>query len=179
MIGHSSLFVCCIFDRNGSSHEIDFLNKIVVDGNELSLTAKLTSLQAIYIQDTGYYITPFYNLQVPEGRKGHRYMSDFLVYNSALAVSKKQQLVMLLEVKKQISSDICMIDHSNIIEMLLYVRYLISLNCLNALIGGLTDGHNAHCVRFILSSNNKLKMEKCGHMKDKINILQALMYFNN
>ena len=50
------------------------------------------------------------------------------------------------------------------------------MSCLNARI--LTDGHNAHCVRFILSSNNK-QMEKCGHVKDKINILQAMMYFNN
>ena len=46
-------------------------------------------------------------------------MSDFLVYNLTLAISKKKQLVMLLEVKKQILSDICLINHSNIIEMLL------------------------------------------------------------
>ena len=102
-------------------------------------------------------------------------MSDFLVYNSA----KEKTISYATGSKKQISSDICMIDHSNIIEMLLYVRYLISLNCLNALIGGLTDGHNAHCMRFILSSNNKLKMEKYGHIKRQINILQAMMYFNN
>ena len=105
-------------------------------------------------------------------------MSDFLVYNLALAVSKKRQLVMVLEVKKQVSSDICMVDHSHVIEMLLYVKYLISLNCLEALIGGITDGKNAHCIKFIVNDNKKLKMDKCGHMKE-LNILQVLRYFNN
>lgn len=38
---------------------------------------------------------------------------------------------MVLEVKKVVSSDIFMIDHSHLIELLLYVKYLISLNQLD------------------------------------------------
>ena len=45
MIGHSGLSVYYFFDRNDKSHERNFLDKIEIDGNELSLTAKLTSSQ--------------------------------------------------------------------------------------------------------------------------------------
>ena len=105
-------------------------------------------------------------------------MSNLLVHNSAISVSRSKQLVMVLEVKKVVSSDSSMIDHLHLIEMLLYARYLISMNQLETLIGGITDGVNTHCIKFQLNTN-KLKMVKSGHMKEKLNILEVLTYFAN
>ena len=50
-------------------------------------------------------------------------MSDLLVHNSAISVSRSKQLVMVIKVKKVVSLDISMIDHSHIIEMILYARF--------------------------------------------------------
>ena len=120
----------------------NFLNNIEVDANELSLTAKLTSVVALSIKGTHHVLTPFYNLLVTEGKRGHPYMSDLLVHNIAISVSRSKQLVIVLEVKKVVSPDFSVIDHSHLIEMLLYTRYLVTLNQLETLIGGITDGVN-------------------------------------
>ena len=57
--------------------------------------------------------------------------------------------------------------------MFLYVKYFISLNRLEELIGGITDGNNTHCIKFTVSKDKKFKMGMCGHMKE-LNILQVL-----
>ena len=51
-----------------------------MDSNKLSLTAKLACLEAF--ENTNFHVTPFYNLQVPEGRRGHPYLTDLLIHHA-------------------------------------------------------------------------------------------------
>ena len=52
-------------------------------------------------------------------------------------------------------------EHSNVIEMLIYCRYLLTLHKQTSLVGVLTDGFNWHCMSLILTDNEYMKVAKC------------------
>ena len=62
-------------------------------------------------------------------------MSDVIITNvttgevveNAITVTRHKNIVMILEVKKVVSTEATMLDHSHIIEMLLYVTYVMMI----------------------------------------------------
>ena len=47
--------------------------------NELSLTARITFYLMMALQPTDYVVSPFVNLSLPDGKKGHPYMADIFL----------------------------------------------------------------------------------------------------
>lgn len=147
--------------------------KVEIDSNELSLTAKLTTLLALTFEETNLYITPFFNLEVPENKRGHPYMADLLVTSThekehtrnAIAIKHEKHLKMLIEVKKTVTSDLVMMDPSHLIEMLLYVKYMMKLSKQNMLLGAITDGIVIHCFDFRIGITEKLLVTGCACVK--------------
>ena len=134
----------------------------------MSLTAKLTSLLSLAFKDSTSHIAPFYNLKVPENKRGHPYMSDVIittvttgeVVENAITVTRHKNIVMILEVKKVVSTEATMLDHSHIIEMLLYVTYMMMIYKQTKTIGVLTNGSVAHCFNLEMSLESRKLLMK-------------------
>lgn len=153
-----------------------FNKTILIDQNELSLTAKLTGQFAIAVQSDDLAITPFHHLQVPESKRGHPYMTDLLVSSytdelnskNSILIKRIKRLLMVIEVKKSVGLDFEMLDASHIIEMLLYVKYMLMQFHQKEVIGSITDGSIMHCINFAVAESGLLIMKDCVHLKNEI-----------
>ena len=145
-----------------------------MEPNELSLTPKITFLLTLVFRDTNYKITPFKHLMVTEGRRGHPYMSDIIlseekeveVENNSITVAHSEELIMLVEVKKSISLELSLVDPSTVIEMLLYVQYLLMMYKQSKIIGAITDGSTWHCFNLEKKDDSHLLVKKYAYIKD-------------
>lgn len=69
-------------------------------------------------------------------------------------------IIAVIEVKKGINGDVLLVEPKFVIEMLLYVQYLMALHEKDSLIGMITDGTSWHCMQFSSASNSKLSVNK-------------------
>ena len=84
-----------------------------------------------------------------------------------VAHSIKEEFIMLVEVKKMIPLKIAMVDPSLLIEMLMYVRYLITLKEQKELIGAITDGSTWHHFNLeVQHTSSHLLVKRYVYMSD-------------
>ena len=135
---------------------------------------------------------PFHTLEINTSKKGHPYVVDVIVessspssqdedlftssqgghsskqHSSFTMVSKNNSLLMVIEVKKSISVNFATNEPSDVIEMLIYSSYLLSIyNQSSSVLGILTDGLTWHCLRLQRSNSNCMKLLKYCRITDK------------
>ena len=69
-------------------------------------------------------------------------------------VSRLDLILMLIECKKTVSASLVMLEANDLIEMLIYCRYILDITNQKSIIGILTDCINWHC--FYIKRNEKL-----------------------
>ena len=89
-------------------------------------------------------------------------------HSSFTMVSQNNSLLMVIEVKKTISVSFAANDPANVIEMLIYSLYLLSMRKQSSsILGILTDGLTWHCLSLQHSDNNHMKLLKYCCISDK------------
>ena len=141
------------------------LQVVSMESNEHSLTVKLTFLLAVAFQATDIKVVPFVMMSVPQIRRGHPYEMDLLFakgFNNSmddttttsstpittLAHGTSRKVIAVVEIKKSVSRDFKLVESSAMIELILYVRYMMTLTQCNKMMGILTDGSSWHCLEF-------------------------------
>ena len=71
---------------------------------------------------------------------------------------------MVVEIKKSVPVDLMMSNPSDILEILIYCRYLMKINGTSAVLGVLTDGANWNCLSFECCGNDdSIHISKYSH----------------
>ena len=122
------------------------------------------------LKSNNYEVKPFHSLELPTNAKkvGHPYVVDMVIsdsessdnsttldeQSSVATVHKGRSLFMVIEVKKAVPAKFSMNEPTNVIEMLIYCKYLMTLyDHQTPLIGILTDGFSWHCMKLKPSDN--------------------------
>ena len=80
---------------------------------------------------------------------------------SRFTVLKDGKLIMIVEVKKTVNTNLVFIDAQDVIELLVYCQYLMRLHGLSEILGTLTDGRVWHTMKMgiqELSESNVLEI---------------------
>ena len=130
---------------------------------------KVTLLMAVALRTKDCTIVPYCALELPMKKSGHPYMTDMLVTKipdttssdegSIAAVLKNETILMIIECKKAVSLSFLMIDHSDVIEMLIYCQYLLEIYKQAEITGIMTDSINWHCI-YIKKGDPYMKIYK-------------------
>ena len=109
-------------------------------------------------------ILPYVNLDVPFKKKGHPYQSDFIIFDvpANVLITKFDNPIMLVEIKKGISVNFNTLDHHDVMELFIYCLYVTRIYKVDDIIGSLTDGQTWHTF----------KIEK---VQDSLSILKHLV----
>ena len=129
---------------------------------------------AAALKPLGCTVVPYLVLKLPSKKPGHPYVSDVVIkgqlecesesssgsvsdtQSAALitTVANKELIVMVIECKKTVSALLVMIEPNEVIEMLIYCRYLLEIREQTNIMGILTDSINWHC--FYLQKSEQL-----------------------
>ena len=127
-------------------------------------------MMAAELKNLSCEIIPYYCVEIPK-KPGHPYMTDIIIETSTSAsndmptlsdtpvevipavstesnfatVHQSNEVVMVVEIKKSLSVEFKMINPSDIMEILVYCRYILKLHGISTILGVIMYGANWHC----------------------------------
>ena len=128
-----------------TSYEV--FSRINFEGSECVVTIKVTLLMAIGLKDLEKVckVAPCYVLEISE-LSGHPYCADIVIKSPGCSqassdittesdesskaittVSIDDAILMVVECKRVVSPSLAFVKHSDIIEMMIYCRYIINI----------------------------------------------------
>ena len=143
----------------------------------------------VAISMNGCEVLPFHTLELNTSKKDHSYAVDMIVelrsdstrlsvssqgqhlseqHSSFIMVSQNKSLLMVITVKKSIPVNFAANEPADVIEMLIYTLYLLSMrNQSSSILGILTDGSTWHCLSLQQNNNKSMKLLKYCCISDK------------
>ena len=129
------------------------------------------------LKSNGCEVIPFHVLELPTKKVGHPYVADVVISESessgdnstisddalsasVVTVHRDRSLIMVIEVKKSISAKFFMSEPSDVIELLIYCKYLLTLHKQKSVLSVLTDGFSWHCMSLKLADNGCMRILK-------------------
>ena len=159
------------------------ISNICFEGTESARLLKVTLMMATSLRFKQCKIVPYHILELPEKRPGHPLIADMIIKGSQSAesssvgssvsesaaaeqpiittISHNECVIMIIECKKIVSPSVALVNSDDLMEMIIYCRYIIDIRQEQGIvIGILTDGISWHCFYFHNQDNHLLKIVK-------------------
>ena len=144
------------------------------EANENAVLLKVTLLMAMALKPLNCKVVPYHALELPVNKRGNPFVVDMLVTepsepsdtqadepsSSVTMVSQEDAVVMVVEVKKSVSVLFQRAEPDDVIELLIYSRYILDLKKQNSIIGILTDSNTWHCIWLTRTDNLSMEVRK-------------------
>ena len=166
--GIGLLLICIIFtnreectDEASVSAYSQVTSNIHFETNENAILLKVTLLMATTLKPLNYTVVPYHTSELPIVKCGHPFVADMVIKSgpsgtqtdtldesssSITMVSQGNAVAMVVEVKKLVPASIEWAKSEDVLELLIYCRYILELNKQSTVIGILTDINNWHCI---------------------------------
>ena len=121
---------------------------------------KVTLMIAAALKGTNYIINPFHSLDLPQ-KSGHPYVADVIISDGEsndssnppdeasiyfTTVKHNNAVIFVVKVKKSLPVEFSRNNPSDVIEMLVYAQYLLTIYQQAKITEVLTDGANWYCM---------------------------------
>ena len=158
---------------------------ISFEANENAILFKVTLMMAIALKSSNYQIVPYHALELPLKKVGHPYTADMLIRDNKsdksssmscsddvdsvdevapiAAIAKKHNIIMVVEIKKKLAAEFSANDPDEVLELLIYCRYILTLNKQAAVIGAMTDSATWHFFHLCCKDDISMNVTKYVH----------------